>query len=348
MKALVFLGPGNMEIQNVPRPSCSEEGMVVKVEACGLCGSDLRTYQSGHPRVNPPWVIGHEVAGVVVEVGQRVNSFQEGDRVAVAPPVYCGRCWYCRRGKYYLCLYQRELAQAWPGGFAEYMAIPPEALAFGSIHKIPDGLSFEEAAISEPASSCINAHEIANTSLEDIVVVIGAGPIGCFHVEIARARGAKKIILLEISETRLKLAKEKFSPDHTIQNIGNPSNYIEKVWELTDGLGASVVVVACPSGDAQRDAIEMAAKGGRVLLFGGLPKNQRQVLFDSNLIHYRGLHVIGTTTFSPKHHEMALDMFNTKKIHAKEYITHVLPLERFREGIEAIQKGEALKVVLKP
>lgn len=336
-----------MEIQNVPDPPCPERGMIVEVEACGVCGSDLRTFQSGHPRVTPPWIIGHEVAGVVVEVGKEVRDFQVGDRVAVAPPVYCGKCWYCKRGIYYLCINQRELAQAWPGGFAEYMVIPEEALAFGSIHRIPDGLSFEEAAISEPASSCVNAHEIAGTSLEDTVVIIGAGPIGCFHVEIARARGARKIILMDVLESRLELA-QRFAPDHLIQNTSKSKEYINEVKELTDGLGASVIIVACPSGEAQKDALAMAAKGGRVLLFGGLPKDQSQVLFDSNLIHYRGLHVIGATTFSPKHHQIALQMFAQGKIHAREYITHVLPLERFAEGLEALLQGKALKVVLKP
>ncbi|MEN3185201.1 MAG: alcohol dehydrogenase catalytic domain-containing protein [Atribacterota bacterium] len=347
MKALVFLGPGKMELQEVTRPECTPTTMVLKVEACGFCGSDLRTYQSGHHRVNPPWIIGHEVAGIVIEVGNKVKGFQEGDRVAVAPPVYCGQCWYCRRGIYYLCINQRELAQAWPGGFAEYMAIPEEALAFGSIHQIPDGLSFEEAAISEPASSCVNAQELAGISLEDVVVIIGAGPIGCFHVEIARARGARKIILMDVLESRLELAR-KFSPDHLMKNASEGKEYIDEVRERTDGLGASVIIVACPSGEAQKDALAMAAKGGRVLFFGGLPRDRSQVLFDSNLIHYRGLHVIGATTFSPKHHQIVLDMFVLKRIRAREYITHVLPLERFAEGIEALLKGEALKVVLKP
>jgi L-iditol 2-dehydrogenase len=347
LKALVFLGPGKMELREVPKPACTPRTMVVKVEACGFCGSDLRTYKSGHHRVNPPWIIGHEVAGVVVEVGKEVQGFREGDRVAVAPPVYCGRCWYCRRGIYYLCVNQRELAQAWPGGFAEYMAIPEEALAFGSIHKIPEGLSFEEAAISEPASSCVNAQELAGTSVEDLVVIVGAGPIGCFHVEIARARGARMVALIDVLPARLELAS-RFHPDYLLPGGNGTKDHLEKVREITGGFGASVIVVACPSGEAQQEALEMAAKGGRVLFFGGLPRDASQVLFDSNAIHYKGLHVIGATTFSPKHHETALSLFASGRIHAREYITHVLPLEDFKQGIEALLRGEALKVVFKP
>jgi len=347
LKALFFVSPGKMEIREVPKPVCPDGGMLVKVFACGFCGSDLRTYKSGHPRVNPPWIIGHEIAGVVEEVGRGVKKFQVGDRVAVAPPVYCGKCWYCRRGLFYLCLNQREIAQAWPGGFAEYIAIPPEAIAFGSINKIPKGLSFEEAAISEPASSCVNAHEVADTSLEDSVVIIGAGPIGCFHVEIAKARGAQKVILMDVLESRLDLAR-RFSPDYLLQNKPGSSEHIDKILELTEGRGASVIVVACPSGEAQQDALKMAAKGGRILFFGGLPKEKSMVSFDSNLIHYRGLKIIGATTFSPKHHEIALSMFVSRKIHAQDYITHVFPLEDYQKAIDALLNGEALKVVLKP
>ncbi|HOQ67214.1 MAG TPA: alcohol dehydrogenase catalytic domain-containing protein [Candidatus Atribacteria bacterium] len=346
MKALVFIEPGHMEIREVPKPECPAGGLLVQVKACGFCGSDLRTYRSGHSRVTPPWIIGHEISGIVEEVGKGVNDFKEGDKVAIAPPVYCGKCWYCKRGIYHLCFNQREIAQHWPGGFAEYVAIPPEALAFGNVHLIPNGLSFEEAAISEPASSCINAQEIAQTSLEDQVVIIGAGPIGCFHVQIARARGAEKILLTDLLENRLELAR-RFSPDLLIQG-GSESGYIEKIIEETQGLGPSVVVVAAPSGEAQREAIQMAAKGGRVIFFGGLPKDKSEVLLDSNLIHYRGLHVIGTTTFSPKHHEIALSMMSSHKIHARDYITHLLPLEKFQEGIDALLAGKALKVVFQP
>ncbi len=321
--------------------------MVVKVMACGFCGSDLRTFKSGHARVNPPWIIGHEIAGVVEEIDPSIIHFRVGDRVAVAPPVYCGKCWYCKRGVFYLCVNQREIAQAWPGGLAEYIAIPLEAMVFGSIHHIPQGLSFEEAAISEPASSCVNAHELAGTSLEDVVVVIGAGPIGCFHVEIAKARGARMVVLMDVLEERLRLASA-FAPDFLVKSETDSNAHVEKVKELTDGFGASVIVVACPSGEAQKDAITMAAKGGRVLFFGGLPKDQGQVLLDSNAIHYKGLFVIGATTFSPKHHEMALHLFATSKIHAQDYITHLLPLEEFEKGIEALLTGNALKVVFRP
>ncbi len=346
MKALVFLEPEKMEIRDVPLPKCPPGGLLIEVKACGFCGSDMRTYKSGHRRVTPPWIIGHEVAGVVREVGDGQNRFKEGDRVAVSPPVYCGKCWYCRRGIFYLCINQRELAQHWPGGFAEFQAIPPEALAFGNVASIPEGLSFEEAAISEPAGSVINSQEMADVGLEDTVVVIGAGPIGCFHVETARARGAALVMVVDVLEERLELAR-RFNPDHLVKSKPD-SSHVEKIIELTNDMGASVIVVACPAPEAQQEALRMAAKGGRIILFGGLPKDKSEVALDANIIHYEGLHLIGATSFSPKHQEIALSLISSGRIHASEYITHDLPLERFQEGIDALLAGTALKVVFRP
>lgn len=346
MKALVFLEPGRMEIKRVPMPKCHPKGILLEVKACGFCGSDLRTYKYGHPRLTPPWIIGHEIAGVIKCVGRETKDFHIGERLAVAPPVYCGKCLYCKQGIYNLCLNKKEIAQDWPGGFAKYIAIPPEALLFGNINRIPKNLSYEEAAISEPASSCINIHEMVGTSFDDIVVIIGAGPIGCFHLEIAKARGAKQVILMDILDDRLDYAK-RFSPDNLVK-IENNLSHIDKLYNLTDGIGASLLIVACPSEKAQQDAIQMAANGGKVVFFGGLPMNKNEVLLDSNIIHYKGLHVIGASSFSPKHHQTALSLFASNKIHVKDYITHLLPLEEYSKGIGALQDGKALKVVFKP
>lgn len=187
---------------------CDDEGLLIQVKACGLCGSDLRTLKSGHKNVALSAVIGHEVAGVVAEVGKcYCGRYQIGDAIAVAPVVYCGECDFCASEEFQFCENIRELAQHWPGGFAEYMAIPPEALRLGTIQHIPDGMDFAHAAISEPPSSCVHAQERLNIGIEDTVVIIGAGPVGCMHICIAKARGAKKVILADINEKRLILAE---------------------------------------------------------------------------------------------------------------------------------------------
>jgi len=345
MRALVYQGIKNLVLEEVETPSCPSDGILLRVKACGFCGSDLRTYYSGHRKVKPPWIIGHEVAGVVEEVGERVEGYRVGDRLSVPPPVYCGQCYFCRQGLYYLCENIRELAQHWPGGFAEFMVIPPEALKCGNVNSIPKGMSFEEAAISEPPSSCINAQEIAQITLGETVTIVGAGPIGCFHLEIARTRGALQIIIMDILKNRLELVR-RFSPDLIINN--SKEGYLQKVMQVTDDRGSDVVIVACPSAKAQMDSLLIARKGGRVIFFGGLPPGESLVSLDTNLIHYKALSVMGSTTFSPRHNRMALRLIAQGKIKARKYITHTFPLKDFKEAIRVIEKGEALKVVLKP
>ncbi|MCX6090419.1 MAG: zinc-binding dehydrogenase [Candidatus Atribacteria bacterium] len=180
----------------------------------------------------------------------------------------------------------------------------------------------------------------------ETVVVIGAGPVGCLHLEVARARGASRVIMVDVQESRLRRA-ERFHPDLLIKSDENGS-HVDRVVDFTGGWGAQVVIVACPSAKAQQEAIHMACKGGRVLLFGGLPPDVSEVPLSTNLIHYRGIHVMGAFSFSPRHHVLSIRMIAEKKIHAREYITHLLPLERFQEGIDALLRGDALKVVLKP
>jgi len=345
MKALVFQGPGNIVFKEVPTPSCPADGILLKVKACGLCGSDLRTYHSGHRNVVPPWILGHEITGVVQEVGKEVQGYKVGDNLAVAPAVYCGKCHFCLRGEYDLCLNIKEIAQYWPGGFAQYMIIPREALSLGNINFIPENISFYQAAISEPLSSCIKAQQIARVEMGDTVVIIGAGPIGCFHTEIAHSRGASKVILMDIMQERLNLA-ERFHPEVLINN--SQSGYISKVIEETDKLGADVVIVACPSGKAQAESLQIVRKGGRVIFFGGLPHDKSEVFLDTNLIHYKNLRVYGCNTFAPKHNKLALKMIAEGKIKADQYITHILPLNDHQKAIQLLEEGKAIKVVFAP
>lgn len=343
MKALVFQEPKNILLKEVPDPSCPTDGILLKVRGCGLCGSDLRTYHSGHKNVIPPWILGHEIAGVVEEIGREVKGYKKGDRLAVAPPVYCGKCYFCLRGEYDLCLNIKEIAQHWPGGFAEYMVIPREALLLGNVNFIPRNVSFYQAAISEPLSSCIKAQQMAQVEIGDTVVIIGAGPIGCFHTELAYNRGASKVILMDIMPERLNLA-ERFQPEVLINN--NQSGYISRVFKETNNLGANVVIVACPSGKAQTESTKMVRKGGRIIFFGGLPHNKSQIFLDTNLIHYKNLQVYGSSRFAPEHNKLALKMIAEGKIKADQYITHILPLENYQKAIQLLEDGKALKVVL--
>jgi L-iditol 2-dehydrogenase len=346
MKAVLVRAPMDFAVVDVPDPECPDGGLLLEVVACGLCGSDLRTLRSGHRRIALPWIIGHEVCGRVVETGRDYcGRWAVGDLLALAPPVYCGRCDFCADGRLELCEGYRELAQAWPGGMAEYMPVPREAVERGVIHAVPQGLDPVWATIAEPMSSCIHAQEKGGVGLGETVVVIGAGPVGAIHLCLARARGAGKLIIADINPDRLRLCAP-FEPDHSIN--ADALDLVEEVRRLTNGKGADVVVTANPAPVAQVQAVGMAAKGGRVLLFGGLPKDQSRPGIDMNVVHYNALTLIGTTILAPRHHLAALRLLGAGRIPADRLITHRFPLSDFARGAELALEGKALKAVFLP
>ncbi len=346
MRAVVVTAPGDWSLEEVPVPDCPEGGLLLAVEACGLCGSDLRTLRHGHRRVELPWILGHEICGIVREVGASCRTrWTEGDRLSVAPLVYCGECDFCIAGRRELCEDYREIAQAWPGGFAEYVAIPAEAVERGSIFAAPEGLEPACAAVAEPVSSCVHAQEKGEVGLGDTVAVIGTGPIGCVHISLARTRGADRIIGLDVKAGRLELAAE-FEPDDLVNAAEEDA--VEAVLDLTDGQGAEVVITANPVPATQVQAVEMARKGGRVLLFGGLPEDQSTPGIDTNIVHYNALKLIGTTTLAPRHHTRALELLDSDRVPGGKLVTHRLPLSEFDRGVEEAMAGRALKVVFSP
>jgi len=346
MNAVLVNAPGDFGVVEVDKPNCPVEGMLVKVIACGLCGSDLRTLRSGHHRIKLPFTVGHEISGEVVELGDNYNgSWQVGDNIAISPLAYCGKCEFCIEGKYELCNDYKEIGQHWQGGFAEYIAIPKEAVQLGTIQKIPEGLDPVIATLVEPLSSCVNAQEAGEVGLGDAVVIIGAGPIGTFHVELARARGAETIIVADISDDRLKLM-EQYQPDFLINSTN--VDLVSEVRKVTNGYGADVVITANPSPESQVQAVEMAKKGGRILLFGGLPKEKSCPQIDMNIVHYNALKLIGTTIFSPRHNRIAMKLIANGKISGDKFISHIMPLNNFVEGAKLALAGKARKVVFKP
>jgi L-iditol 2-dehydrogenase len=333
-------------VEEVPVPECPAGGMLLKVRACGLCGSDLRTLRSGHHRVALPWIIGHEVSGTVVQVGEGyAGDWQPGEMLSVGPIVFCGECRFCADGRLELCEGYREIAQAWPGGFAEYLAVPPEAVARGTIARVPDRLDPAVAAIAEPVSSCVHAPEKGAAAPGEAVVVIGAGPVGCIHVSLARARGAGQVIIADVNASRLELAVA-FEPDHVID--ASETDLVPEVRRLTEGRGAAVVITANPVAETQVQAVEMAAKGGRVLLFGGVPPERARPGIDTNLIHYNALSLIGTTIFAPRHQEQALDLLARGEVPGERLVTHRFPLGEFAAGAGLALEGKVLKAVFLP
>lgn len=343
MRAVLVRAPMDFGVVDLEPPTCPTDGLLLRVLACGLCGSDLRTLRAGHHRVTLPWVIGHEVSAIVVETGSSYRGrFAVASRLSVAPLVYCGTCDRCVEGRFELCDGYREIGQHWPGGLAEYLALPGDALAHGTVRALPADLDPVVATVAEPLSSCIHAQETGGVGLGDTVAILGSGPIGCLHAMLARARGAASVIIADISPERLAMC-ERFGPDHLVD--ASTVDLVAEIRRLSGGRGADVVVTANPVPASQVQAVEMARKGGRVLLFGGLPPEMSRPGIDTNLVHYNALRVMGTTIFAPRHHAQALALLAGGRIDAAGLITHRLPLERFADGAAAALAGRALKVV---
>jgi len=247
---------------------------------------------------------------------------------------------------YNLCNNLRFLGitPGYPGGFADKMVLTGEILTNGIVHPMPDGLSFSYAAIAEPCCSVLAMHESLRTSLGDTVVVLGAGPIGCLHVAIAKARGASAIVSEPVKQ-RLEMV-QAFEPDATIDPTSE--DVVACVRELTDGLGADIVVCANPVASTQTQAVEMVRKRGTIVLFGGLPKANPMTTLDGNIIHYGEITVVGAFSYHPTYHELALDLLNRGVIPADLLISDTFPLEKVGAAFEAAASGDVLKVVVTP
>lgn len=334
------------EVTDVPVPEPASGELRLKVEAVGLCGSDLRTIRSGHKHVQFPWTLGHEICGTVEALGDDFEGpWNVGDRLSVGPNTYDPADPYCVEGRHELSEEIREIGQAWKGGFAEKMIIPRESVLMGNLLPAPAQLDSIYAAIVEPGSSVIHAHEKANTHMGDTVLIMGAGPIGCLHVAVARASGAEKVFLADLVEKRLELAAA-FEPDALINM--KEKDLAQEVRQLTGGAGPDVVITANPAPSSQVTAVELAAKGGRVVLFGGLPHDDSKPGVDMNLVHYKNLTLVGISKFAPRHFRRSLQMLASGRIPGEKLVTHVLPLSEFDKGVRLAMNGEALKVVYKP
>ena len=348
MKALRFYAPGDVRLEDVPEPVCGPSEVKIKVKNCSTCGTDVKIRNNGHVNITRVTTMGHEVAGEVVEVGaDALGGFEVGDRVQVIAAVPCGDCHECKKGWMEVCQNQTSVGYQYDGGFAEYMVVPKEVLKVDGLNRIPDGVGYDEASAAEPFACAINAQEQLGIEEGDFVVVFGAGPIGCMHIRIARGvHKAGTIVLVDINAERLAMSAEAVNPDLTID--ASSVNVVEEVMRLTEGRGADVIITATPANINQEQAINMAARNGRISFFGGLPKTNPMIECDSNLVHYRQLHIHGANGSAPAHHKRALEYISTGQIPVKDLITRHVPLENVLDAFDIVAKGEAIKVTVEP
>lgn len=346
MNAAVMKAIGEMAIEHVPEPQVGPGELLIEVKACAICGSDVRTFWHGSAHVTPPRILGHEVAGVIKAVGPGLSGYSPGEAVTVAPAIGCGICEYCRAGATNMCPDLETIGFEFDGGFAEAMVVPAKAVRQGHVNSIPEGLSFEEAALAEPLACCINGQQFLGIGIGQDVAVIGAGVIGLFHTELALLKGASRVFLIDVVPERLEYAK--VFGDRVFPIDGGKVDPVREVLSQTKGRGVDVAIVACPVGTAQNQALEMAARRGRVSLFGGLPQGKSTGHLDSNLIHYKELGVFGAHASTASQNRLALKLIAEGKINARRYITHTYPLSKIVEGMQAVREGKALKVIIQP
>jgi L-iditol 2-dehydrogenase len=346
MKAAIYRGVGRIDVEDVSKPDCPDDGVLVKVIACGICGSDIRTYSHGHPLLKIPWTMGHEVAGLIEEVGSSVTRYQVGQRVVVNPVVGCGNCAFCVRGQQNLCVNARFFGYDFRGGFAEYMEVPGAVLSKPDpIVVIEDAVSFEVATTADPISCALHAAELSGVGVGDTVAVLGAGPIGCIHAAVAKLRGAQRVFMSDVREQRLQLAR-RFGGELFVD--ASKEDVVQVIVAASCGSGVDVVIVACPSGEAQQQALRMVRRGGTVCLFGGLPKEKPTIELDSNRVHYGEIKVTGSIAATPRDFSLAVRLLNGGCLDAEGLVTECFPIDRIADAFKPDALNRNLRIVVHP
>ncbi len=346
MKAAVYLGKEQLVVQEVANPALDEGEVLLRIHACAVCGTDLRTYRHGDPKIIPPRILGHEFSATVVESRAPEANVKVGDRVVMYIVIVSERDRYVEMGRENLTAHRTTMSYHHDGAFAPYMKVPAMAVRQGNLFKVTSDISHEHMSLAEPLGCCMNAHSRLGIGLKDTVAVIGAGPIGMMHAVLARLQGAQKIMVLDNNPARLEMAK-RFDIDAAIL-VKEDGSHREQVRTLTDGHGTDVTLVAVSAAPAQNDALEISAKAGRVNFFAGLPKSNPIAPLDVNHIHYKELVICGSYSEKKSDFQASFALLHSGRFPAEKFITHRLPLHRIQEAFPLMERGEALKVCILP
>lgn len=346
MKAALLESVKNINVRETETPATRRGTVLLRVRACGICGSDLKFYNYGDRVKKFPAVLGHEIAGEVVEIGNGVGGFAEGDRLALGNEIPCKSCYACRKGMENVCENVLSVGSTSPGGLSEYMLLIEDFVERGPINKMPGNISYDEGALAEPLGCIVNGLEFAHMQEGKSILIIGAGPIGCMTISLAEIMGAAKITVVDKNMKRLEMSKA-FGADHYIHSSNN--EFLQEALELANGAGYDVVMSACSDIAVHEKAILAAAKGGFVNLFGGVAKELPDtVRFPNNFMHYRQFSVGGSFSQTREHHKKALEYLASGKINTKKLITHKFRLDEIKKAFEAVQNAEGLKVMINP
>jgi len=346
MLAVRFYEPGKLRAEQVPVPKPERGEIVVQSSVALTCGTDVKMYKRGHPLAKPPQIIGHEFAGTVSAVGEGVSRFSVGMKVVAVNSAPCNKCFYCLLHQPNLCEHLNDclVGFTWPGTYAEYVRVP-ERIVQQNTFQIPEGVELDEVASLEPLSCVVHGWELTgDICTSGTAVIIGGGPIGLLHSQLARLNGASQVVLCDVVEERLSEAK-KVGVDVCINTTTEDPS--ERVLELTEGRGADMVVEAVGRRETWELAPKLARKGGTVLLFGGCSSGT-QASFEAEKIHYGELHIQGSFHHTPAAVERAFRLISSGRVSIRPLISHEMALARAEEALQLMGNGKALKIALRP
>ena len=347
MRAAVYRGPEQISVERVPIPQIGDGEILVRVYACGVCGTDLKKIEYG--LVPPPRIFGHEMAGVVARVGKKVTKFKVGDRVVAHHHIPCGKCFYCQRRLFSQCEFYRRTGttagfEPAGGGFAEFIRVMDWIVEAGVV-RIPDHVSYEEASFLEPLNTCLRAVDIAEVQPEETVVIYGQGPVGLMMSQAATVAGAK-VVGLDFLDARLAVARElgavaAFNPCR--------DDVKAEIDRMTEGRGADLAIVAAANPEAVDAAQKIVRRGGRVMLFAQTVPGEK-IPVDAGAICMEEKKLIGSYSASVDRQDKAAELVFSGKVNVARLISHRLGLEALLEGIRIAlhPSDQSLKVVIQP
>ncbi len=339
-QAIVYYAPGDVRLEEKEIPTVVPGGLLVKVKACAVCGSDLKMAKLGNPKVMPPRTIGHEFCGEIIEIGEGVDGFVLGELVTMATTIGCGTCTYCKRGAFNICKQTQAMGFFYDGAMAEYVLIPEPAVRLGNVVKL-NGQAPEIAALSEPMSCAVNS--ISKVELSEIknVAILGLGALGLFHALALKEEGIQNIIGVG------SVGRKKEIADAIGLVTKTPEEFDRQFLELSDGDGFDLVVITIPTNEMQCKAPKYARKQGYVSYFASLPVAEEMISLSSRMLHYNELFYYGVSDSTSVHIERALEILKNQKENVEKIIT-TMPLSDFLKGMDGVRERKYAKVVLIP
>lgn len=341
MKAAVVHGINDIRIQEVANPEPGPGEIVVRVRASGICATDVKMLLGQGLPKNLPAILGHEVAGDIFAVGAGVEELVPGQRVAVYPIAVCGDCYFCRRGRHNLCEREFGLAHGIDGGFAQYVRIPRQIVDIKGVCVLSPGLAFEQAAMAEPLSCCLAAARQANVKSGDVVAVLGAGPMGLFHMKVARWAGAR-VIVADVLGERLETAR-RMGADHCIDTARE--DFVASVRDFSGGRGADMVIAALGIPSVMEKCLPAVRNGGVFNIFGGPPAGQALTI-DPRWLHYGEINITGTFASTPPDFQRALELITSGEIEVRDMISHRFTLDNMLDAVEQVRGQRMIKGVV--